>query len=59
MRRLGAERSAALDKHHLLTRYPKFFASGAPMDFYTQPEAERAIADASAVLEVCRRLLPR
>ena len=47
------DRARALDKHHLLTRYPKFFASGAPTDYYTRSEAERAIADAEAVLEVC------
>ena len=53
------DRARALDKHHLLTRYPKFFASGAPTDFYTQSEAERAIADAETVLEVCRTVLSR
>ena len=52
------DRARALDKHHLQTRYPAFFASGAPTDFYIRSEAERAIADASAVLEVCRTLLP-
>ena len=30
---------------------------GAPTDFYTRPEAERAIADAEAVIAVCRRVL--
>lgn len=53
------DRARALDKHDLSTRYPNFFASGAPTDFYTQSEAERAIADAEAVLEVCRTVLPR
>jgi HEPN domain-containing protein len=37
------DRARALDKHHFQTRYPKFFASGAPTDFYTRSEAERAI----------------
>ena len=53
------DRARALDKHHLQTRYSKFFASGAPTDFYTRAEAERAIADAATVLEVCRRMLAR
>ena len=53
------DRARALDKLDLPTRYPKFFASGAPTDFYTRAEAERAIADADAVLEVCRTVLPR
>ena len=51
------DRARALDKHDLLTRYPNLFASGAPSDFYTQSEAERAIADATAVLEICRGIL--
>ena len=53
------DRARALDKLDLATRYPRFFASGAPTDFYTRSEAERAIADADAVLEVCRMVLPR
>ena len=53
------DRARALDKHHFPTRYPNFFASGAPTDLYIRTEAERAIADASAVLEVCRGVLPR
>ena len=49
------DRARALDKLYIPTRYANFFASGAPADFYTRSEAERAIADAEAVLEVCRR----
>ena len=30
------------------------FERGAPVDFYTRGEAERAIADAEAILEFCR-----
>jgi HEPN domain-containing protein len=50
------DRARALDKLDLPTRYPNFFASGAPTDFYTKPEAERAIVDATAVLEICQRV---
>ena len=53
------DRARALDKHHVPTRYPNFFASGAPTDFYTRSEADRAIADAFAVLEACRGMIPR
>jgi HEPN domain-containing protein len=53
------DRARALDKLYIPTRYPNGLAGGAPADFYTRPEAERAIADAEAVLEVCRRVLPR
>jgi HEPN domain-containing protein len=53
------DRARALDKLYIPTRYPNGLAGGAPADFYTRPEAERAIADAEAVLGVCRNLLPR
>ena len=51
------DRARALDKLYVPTRYPNGLASGAPTDFYTRPEAERAIADAEAVLVVCREVL--
>lgn len=53
------DRARALDKLYIPTRYPNGLAAGAPTDFYTRAEAERAIADAEAVLEICRRVLPR
>jgi len=52
------DRARALDKLYIPTRYPNGLAAGAPADFYTRAEAERAIADAEAVLAVCRRMLP-
>lgn len=51
------DRARALDKLYIPTRYPNGLAGGAPADFYTRPEAERAIADAEAVLAVCRKVL--
>ncbi len=53
------DRARALDKLYIPTRYPNGLAGGAPADFYTKPEAERAIADAEAVLAICRRVLSR
>jgi HEPN domain-containing protein len=53
------DRARALDKLYIPTRYPNGLAGGAPADFYTRSEAERAIADAEAVLAVCRKMLPR
>jgi HEPN domain-containing protein len=53
------DRARALDKLYIPTRYPNGLSGGAPADFYTRAEAERAIADAEAVLEVCRRVLSR
>lgn len=49
------ERAKELDKHYILTRSPNGFERGAPVDFYTRGEAERAIAHAEAILEFCRR----
>ncbi|HXH07111.1 MAG TPA: HEPN domain-containing protein [Vicinamibacterales bacterium] len=53
------DRARALDKLYVPTRYPNGLPSGAPADFYTLAEAERALADAEAVLEWCRGILPR
>lgn len=53
------DRARALDKLYIPTRYPNGLAGGAPADFYTRAEAERAIADAEAILAVCRRVLSR
>jgi HEPN domain-containing protein len=53
------DRARALDKLYIPTRYPKGLPEGAPADFYTRSEAERAIADAEAVLVVCRAALAR
>jgi HEPN domain-containing protein len=53
------DRARALDKLYTATRYPNGLPAGAPADYYTRAEAERAIADAEAVLEVCRRVLSR
>ncbi len=53
------DRARSLDKLYIPTRYPNGLASGAPADFYTRPEAERAIADAEAILAVCQRVLSR
>ena len=46
-----------LDKHYLPARYPNGFDRGAPPDFYTEPEAEAAVRDATGILEFCRSAL--
>ncbi len=43
-----------LDKHYIPTRCPNAFDRGAPMDYYTEQEAEVAIANAEAIIEFCR-----
>jgi HEPN domain-containing protein len=49
------DRAKELDKHYIPTRCPNGFERGASTDYYTQTEADRAIAHAEAVLEFCRR----
>ena len=46
-----------LDKHYILTRYPNSFDSGAPTDYYTEAEAEAAIADADQIMGFCHGAL--
>ncbi len=53
------DRARSLDKLYVPTRYPNGLPAGAPADYYTRAEAERAIADAEKILECCRRMLPR
>jgi HEPN domain-containing protein len=43
-----------LDKHYIPTRYPNGFDTGAPTDYYTDEEAERAIAEGGRILDFCR-----
>jgi HEPN domain-containing protein len=44
-----------LDKHYIPSRYPNGFPAGAPKDYYTEAEAEQAIADAAAIYDLCRK----
>jgi HEPN domain-containing protein len=53
------DRARALDKHYIPTRYPNGLPAGAPADFYTRAEAERAIADAEEIFAVCAGMLSR
>jgi HEPN domain-containing protein len=48
-----------LDKHYTAPRYPNSYPEGAPMDFYTRHEAERAIAAARRIVEYCQDHLLR
>jgi HEPN domain-containing protein len=46
-----------LDKHYIPPRYPNSHPQGAPYDYYTRGEAERAIAHTTKILAFCERLL--
>ena len=43
-----------LDRHYVPTRYPNFHPEGAPLDYYTEQDARRAIEHAERILEFCR-----
>jgi HEPN domain-containing protein len=47
-----------LDKHYIPARYPNGFADGYPGKLYTRGEAAQAVADATTIIEFCRRHLP-
>ena len=43
-----------LDRHYIPTRYPDFHPEGAPMDYYTRADAERAIRHAEEIVRFCK-----
>lgn len=51
------EAAKELDKHYIGPRYPNSYPEGAPMDFYTQAEARRALDAADRIVEHCQRHL--
>ena len=51
------DQAKALDKHYITARYPNGFEQGAPLDYYTRPEAERSIQDAQAIIHFCENIL--
>jgi len=46
-----------LDKHYIPSRYPNAFPQGAPCDYYTKEEAQRAITHTEHILAFCEALL--
>ena len=53
------EHAKELDKHYIPSRYPNSHPEGAPMDYYTEPEANRAVDGAERILEFCRGKIPK
>ena len=48
------DKAKELDRHYIPTRYPSFHPEGAPMDYYTEEDAKRAIRYAEEIAELCR-----
>jgi len=47
-----------LDKHYDPSRYPSFHPEGAPLDYYTSREGERAVKGAEKIIEFCKGKIP-
>ena len=48
-----------LDKHYSPARYPNSHPQGAPFEFYTRGEADRAIKNADTIIAFCAGILAR
>jgi HEPN domain-containing protein len=44
-----------LDKHYIPTRYPNGFDVGAPREYYTDEDAQKAVEDAERIYGFCRQ----
>ncbi len=49
----------ALDKDYIQARYPNGFASGAPLDYFTERDARESIAHAESILSFSRSRIRR
>ena len=52
------ERAIDLDKHYIPSRYPNSHPEGAPLDYYTEQDARRAVEGAERIVEFCRSKIP-
>ncbi|MHA1859656.1 MAG: HEPN domain-containing protein [Candidatus Asgardarchaeia archaeon] len=48
------DKAKELDRHYIPIRYPNFHPEGAPLDYYTEEDARRAIEYAEEIIEFCR-----
>ncbi len=48
------EKAKELDKHCIPSRYSNSYPEGAPLDYYTRNDAERAVKYAREIVEFCR-----
>ena len=51
------DKAKELDKHYVPTRYPNAYPEGAPADYYTRADAERAVKYAEEVVEYVRQVV--
>jgi len=43
-----------LDRHYIPTKYPNLHPEGAPLDYYTEEDAKRAIEHAEKIIKHCK-----
>ena len=48
------EAAKSLDKHYILSRYPNGFPSGAPVDYFTERDAQGAVDAARKIIRFCK-----
>ncbi|MHC1637266.1 MAG: HEPN domain-containing protein [Candidatus Nezhaarchaeales archaeon] len=48
------DKAKELDRHYIPTRYPNFHPEGAPLDYYTKEDAERAVNYAEEIIKFCK-----
>ena len=48
------DKAKELDRYYIPTRYPNLHSEGAPLDYYTEGDAIRAIRHAEEILRFCR-----
>ena len=53
------EAARELDRHYVPARYPDAYPSGAPFQYYSEKDSERAIAHAGEINRFCHGHLPR
>ena len=53
------ERAKELDKHYIPSRYPNSHPEGAPLDYYTEQEATKAVQGADQIIGFCRGKIPK
>ena len=52
------EAARELDRHYVPARYPDAYPSGAPFQYYSEKDSERAIAHARKIYGFCHSHLP-
>ena len=48
-------KARSLDRHYLHARYPNLYYVGAPMDYYTREDSEKALGEAEEIVRFCEK----